>query len=78
MQKYVCTICGYVYDEAVEKVKFQDLPETWKCPLCSAPKSAFKAMAETGTAAPQSTSSADTRSDAKQVELHEDIGDMKK
>ena len=42
MQKYVCTICGYVYDEAVEKVKFQDLPETWKCPLCSAPKSALR------------------------------------
>lgn len=40
--KYVCQVCGYVYDEAVEKIPFKDLPEDWKCPLCGAPKSAFK------------------------------------
>ncbi|NLC74729.1 MAG: rubredoxin, partial [Clostridiales bacterium] len=85
MQKYVCSICGYVYDEAVEKVKFQELPENWKCPLCSAPKSAFRAMPETGTAgttAPQSTPGADAHSgikgNAKQEDQHEDISDMKK
>ena len=41
--KYVCQVCGYVYDEAVEKIPFKDLPDDWKCPLCGAPKSAFKA-----------------------------------
>ncbi len=40
--KYKCTICGYVYDEAQEGVAFADLPETWKCPWCGAPKSAFE------------------------------------
>ena len=51
--KYVCQVCGYVYDEAVEKIPFKDLPEDWKCPLCGAPKSAFKAeAAEEEAAAP--------------------------
>ena len=39
--KYVCSICGYVYDEEVEGVKFSDLPESWTCPICGAAKSAF-------------------------------------
>lgn len=40
--RYVCQICGYVYDEAKEKVPFSELPDTWKCPLCGAAKSDFK------------------------------------
>ena len=40
--KYVCSICGYVYDEAFENVRFEDLPDDWVCPLCSAPKSVFE------------------------------------
>lgn len=39
--KYVCSICGYLYDEAKEKMLFSDLPESWACPLCGAGKSAF-------------------------------------
>jgi len=51
--KYVCQVCGYVYDEAVEKIPFKDLPDDWKCPLCGAPKSAFKAeSAEESAPAP--------------------------
>lgn len=42
MKKYVCSICGYVYDEAKEGVPFDDLPDDWKCPLCGAPKSEFQ------------------------------------
>ena len=40
--KYVCQICGYVYDNAKEKVPFAELPDDWKCPLCGAAKSDFK------------------------------------
>ena len=32
--KYVCTVCGYIYDEEVEGFKFEDLADDWKCPLC--------------------------------------------
>ncbi len=33
--------CGYIYDEAVEKVKFSDLPDDWVCPSCGTEKSDF-------------------------------------
>ncbi|HIS38108.1 MAG TPA: rubredoxin [Candidatus Onthousia faecavium] len=46
MKKYRCTICGYIYDEAKEKVKFEDLPDDWKCPLCGAPKNLFEEIKE--------------------------------
>lgn len=40
--KYVCSVCGYIYDEAKEKLPFSSLPESWKCPVCKAAKSAFE------------------------------------
>ena len=40
--KYICQICGYVYDDAKEKVPYAELPDDWKCPLCGAAKSDFK------------------------------------
>lgn len=40
--KYICQICGYVYDDAKEKVPFAELPDDWKCPICGAAKSDFK------------------------------------
>lgn len=40
--KYVCSICGYVYDPAEhDRVAFDDLPDSWKCPRCKQPKSKF-------------------------------------
>lgn len=49
MKKYVCDICGYVYDEEAgipesniaPGTKWEDIPEDWVCPLCGAPKSDF-------------------------------------
>jgi rubredoxin len=49
MQKYVCSVCGYVYDPEVGDpdngiaagTKFEDLPEDWTCPLCSVGKDMF-------------------------------------
>ena len=40
--KYVCSICGYVYDPAEhDGVAFEDLPDDWRCPRCKPPKSKF-------------------------------------
>ena len=40
--KYVCSICGYVYDPAEhDGVAFEDLPEDWRCPRCKQPKEKF-------------------------------------
>lgn len=41
--KYVCTVCGYVYDEEAEATKFEDLAEDWVCPLCGVGKDQFEA-----------------------------------
>ena len=40
--KYVCSICGYVYDPAEDDgVPFEDLPDDWRCPRCKQPKEKF-------------------------------------
>ena len=39
--RYVCPICGYIYDEAIEGTPFDSLPDSWSCPLCGAPKLMF-------------------------------------
>ena len=46
MKKYVCTVCGHVYDEAVEGTKFEELPEAWVCPLCGVGKEFFEEVKE--------------------------------
>lgn len=40
--KYVCSVCGYVYDpEEHDGVAFEGLPDDWRCPRCKQPKSKF-------------------------------------
>ena len=49
MERYVCSICGYVYDPAQgdpdagirRGVSFEDLPDDWVCPVCGAAKDDF-------------------------------------
>ena len=48
--KYVCLVCGYVYDPADgdpdNNIKagmlFEDIPEDWSCPLCGVGKDQFE------------------------------------
>ncbi len=50
MKKYVCTVCGYVYDPATGDpdsgiqpgTAFADIPEDWVCPVCGAGKDSFE------------------------------------
>ena len=50
MDKYVCSVCGYVYDpedgdpdNGVEPgTSFDDVPDDWTCPVCGAEKSLFE------------------------------------
>ncbi len=39
--RYVCSVCGYIYDEAREKQEFSELPDSWRCPVCKAAKTVF-------------------------------------
>lgn len=49
MEKYVCDVCGYVYDEELGDAdnginpgtKWDELPEDWVCPLCAVGKDQF-------------------------------------
>jgi rubredoxin len=44
LKKYKCPVCGYIYDEATEKIKFEDLPNDWICPVCGSDKAEFFEM----------------------------------
>jgi len=52
LKKYVCTICGYVYDEAVGDpdsgiapgTLWADVPADWVCPVCGVSKAEFSEM----------------------------------
>jgi rubredoxin len=49
MKKYVCNVCGYVYNPAkgdpengvAHGTPFDELPEDWVCPVCSASEDMF-------------------------------------
>jgi rubredoxin len=49
MARYVCNVCGYIYDPAEGDpdngvdtgTSFDDLPEDWICPVCGASKDDF-------------------------------------
>ena len=45
MAQWVCQICGYVYDPEKEGgVAFEDLPDTYVCPICFAEKDQCEEM----------------------------------
>ena len=54
MKKYVCDVCGYVYDPEVGDpdngiapgTSFEGLPEDWVCPLCAVGKEDFSEVEE--------------------------------
>ena len=48
-KQYLCTVCGWIYDEEKGSVeddiapgtRWKDVPDTWVCPDCGAMKSDF-------------------------------------
>ena len=40
---YTCSVCNHVYDPVKDGngTAFEDLPDSWSCPVCGAPKSAY-------------------------------------
>jgi rubredoxin len=50
MDKYECSVCGYIYDpadgdpdnEVGAGTKFEDIPDDWICPVCGAEKDQFE------------------------------------
>ena len=54
MDKYRCAVCGYIYDpelgdpdSGIEPgTPFNDIPDSWVCPVCGADKSSFEKIEE--------------------------------
>jgi len=50
MERWICTICQYVYDPATGDpdhgvppgTPFEEIPESWSCPLCGVGKDSFE------------------------------------
>jgi rubredoxin len=51
-RKFMCIVCGYIYDEAegapddgiAAGTRWDDVPDDWVCPDCGAPKEDFEMM----------------------------------
>lgn len=56
LDRYECSACGYVYEPTrgdnssniAAGTTFQDLPDTWRCPVCGVRKSRFKNLGPMG------------------------------
>ncbi len=54
MAKYKCVVCGYIYDPAVGDsdggieagTAFEDIPDSWVCPVCGVDKTQFEKVQE--------------------------------
>lgn len=54
MVKWRCIICSYIYDTEIgdpdHKIApgtaFEDIPDTWRCPVCAVPKRFFEKVVE--------------------------------
>lgn len=52
MTKYRCTVCGYIYDPEegdpdsgiFPGTPFEEIPDTWHCPVCGVSKADFVPM----------------------------------
>lgn len=75
MNKYICSICGYEYDEQsgipesgiTPGTKWEDLPDDWVCPLCGADKTEFKKQGESSSAKKTSVRKIEASDDIKEL-----------
>ena len=74
MKNYVCTVCGYIYDEAKgipeagipAGTTWEQIPQDWVCPLCGAAKSEFKEQGA-DTSAPKTVAIMEVPEDIKEL-----------
>ncbi len=38
---HVCPVCGFKYEDKYGKAPFDELPDSWRCPICSERKERF-------------------------------------
>ena len=78
MRKYICSVCGYIYDEAkgipeagiTPGTKWEDLPVDWVCPICGAAKSEFSEQVD-AAAVKKPAAAVETSGDMKELSAQE-------
>ena len=75
MDKWKCNTCGWIYDPAQGDTEngicmgtaFEDLPDTWSCPICASTKDMF----ELEIIAPRPTDASNTEDEEQELSLAE-------
>ncbi|MGI6669715.1 MAG: rubredoxin [Acetivibrionales bacterium] len=75
MASYVCSVCGYIYNETkgipeagiAPGTAWEDLPEDWICPLCGAGKSEFSKQGESASEAKKAIAAIEPSADMKEL-----------
>ncbi len=78
MAKYKCQLCGHIYDEEKEGIKFADLPDDWKCPMCFAPKSMFKLVEEDSNVSVEAKQEETNKDEKKEINLQNYLKEYKR
>jgi len=82
MRKFICSICGYVYDESsgipekgiLSGTTWENLSDTFVCPVCGAPKSAFNPYEENPeTPTPSSANTPTVKANSEHIEFLEEL-----
>merc|ERR1712110_1342278 len=49
VKQYTCKVCAHIYDPVADGdgMEFEDLPDTWVCPVCGQPKSVYEPLGST-------------------------------
>ena len=79
MKKYVCSICGFIYDESTGSpetgidpgTKWEDVPADWVCPLCGATKGEFEEEEAAAAAAPELSPDNDSTEQVRELSFGE-------
>ncbi len=79
MNKYVCLVCGYIYDEAKgipeagisPGTSWDDLPVDWVCPLCGETKAEFEEQNTAGSPAKKAKTVIEPPTDMKEMSAME-------
>ncbi len=75
MREFVCSVCGFVYDEAkgipesgiAPGTRWEELPDDWVCPLCGATKAEFSERSAQDEAPASVAPAAETPDDMQEL-----------
>lgn len=71
--KFICKICGYIYDEESEGTPFSSLPDSWKCPICGAKKNNFTPLKEENSVEEPKEAKPSTNTSIESESDHDDL-----